>query len=148
VLIAGAHRLKACHRLGWSFIPAIFHDNDTAIDREMWEIDENLIRAELTPAEEADHLKRRKELWERRQAEIRVAQVAPPEFGYKKPPPAEKGFAADTADATGKSKATINRSIARADKIAPDVLRVIAGTDLDTGSSLDKIARLPVEQRT
>jgi hypothetical protein len=32
--------------------------------RELWEIDENLIRAGLTPAQEAKHLERRKELWE------------------------------------------------------------------------------------
>jgi ParB-like chromosome segregation protein Spo0J len=57
-----SRRLKACERLGWDFIPCIFLDEDTAIDREMWGIDENLSRAELTPAEEADHLKRRKEL--------------------------------------------------------------------------------------
>jgi hypothetical protein len=28
----------------------------TDIDRQLWEIDENLIRVELTPAEYADHL--------------------------------------------------------------------------------------------
>jgi hypothetical protein len=94
-----------CQRLGWSFIPAVFYDNDSAIDRELWEIDENLRRAELTPSEEASHLKRRKELWERR--EIQVGELRSPELGYKKPPPAEKGFAAETADATGKSKRTI-----------------------------------------
>jgi hypothetical protein len=42
----------------------IFHDADSAVDRELWESDETLRRAERTPAEEANHLKRRKELWE------------------------------------------------------------------------------------
>jgi hypothetical protein len=139
ILVAGQHRLKACERLEWDFIPAIFLDNDTAIDREMWEIDENLIRAELTPSEEAIHLKRRKELWEKKQ--LNLDNLA--RFEGR----GNKGFSAETADATGKSQRSVNRSIQRADKIAPDVLRVVAGTALDTGSSLDKIARLPVEQR-
>jgi hypothetical protein len=143
ILVAGHHRLKACERLEWDFIPAIFHDNDTAVDRELWEIDENLRRAELTPSEEASHLKRRKELWEKREQENGQSL---PIFGNAGR--GNKSFAADTADTLGKSKRAINLAIARADKIAPDVLRVVAGTSLDTGASLDKIARLPVVQRT
>ena len=37
---------------------------DAAIDAELWSIDENLMRAELSPAEEAAYLARRNELWE------------------------------------------------------------------------------------
>jgi len=63
---------------------------------------ENLIRAELTAAQRASAIKRRKALWEQRhgEAENQVAQVAPPEIGYKKPPKQERQFAADTAERT------------------------------------------------
>jgi hypothetical protein len=54
----------------------------------------------------------------------------------------------DTAHKTGLDERTVYRDASRGERIAPDVLRVVAGTALDTGSSLDKIARLPVEQRT
>lgn len=58
------------------------------------------------------------------------------------------GFASDTAAKTGQDKRTINRAVARGEKIAPDVLQSVKGTKLDTGTSLDKLAKLPVpEQR-
>jgi hypothetical protein len=41
-----------------------FLAGDAAIDAELWSIDENLMRAELPPAEEAAYLARRKQLWE------------------------------------------------------------------------------------
>ena len=39
------------------------------IDRQLWEIGENLLGAGFGPAELAQNLKRRKELWEQREAE-------------------------------------------------------------------------------
>ena len=39
---------------------------------------------------------------------------------------------------------TVRCNASRDNKISLDVLRVVAGTSLDTGASLDKIARLPV----
>ena len=65
VLVAGYHRLRAAQRLGWEEIPAIYlHLNDT--DRQLWEIDDNLQQANLTQTQEAEHLKRRGDLWEAR----------------------------------------------------------------------------------
>jgi hypothetical protein len=40
-----------------------FLAGDSAIDAELWRIDENLTRAELSPVEEAAYLARRNELW-------------------------------------------------------------------------------------
>jgi ParB-like chromosome segregation protein Spo0J len=53
VLIAGAHRLEAAKRLGWDTIACNVLNAD---DREakIWEIVENLHRAELTPLDRAD----------------------------------------------------------------------------------------------
>ncbi len=65
VLVAGYHRLRAAQRLGWEEIPAIYiYLND--IDRQLWEIDDNLQQAILTQTQEAEHLKRRGDLWEAR----------------------------------------------------------------------------------
>lgn len=71
-LTTGAHRLQAAKELGWESIPAILlHGSD--IDRELAEIDENLCRLELGPAERAFQESRRKELWLTKRA-IDVAQ--------------------------------------------------------------------------
>ena len=59
VLVAGARRLAACKSLGWSEIPAtVVELND--IDLELAEIDENLIREDLTALERGEQLLRRK----------------------------------------------------------------------------------------
>lgn len=47
--------------------------------------------------------------------------------GRKKGPQHHKGFAAATAEVTGESKAQINRNVARAEAIGPDILK-LSGT--------------------
>lgn len=149
-LVAGAHRLEAARRLGWDFIPAIFIETDE-IDRELAEIDENLCRAELTEAEEAAHLKRRQELWEarrRRETETGGTSCSTSLIdGRAAGPQHAKGFAAETAAITGESKQSINRKIARAEKIAPDVLEGVRGTELDKGVVLDTLKKLDHDEQ-
>jgi ParB-like nuclease family protein len=111
VLVAGATRLAAAKTLGWDKIACVYIDADEA-EAQIWEIDENLARNELTTEEKREHLWRRKQIWEAR--EIRVAHDAPVEIGYGKPPPKPKGFAAETSAATGLSKSQINRLLAPA----------------------------------
>ena len=60
-LVAGLHRLEACRSLGWSAVPAIVRDIGE-VEAELAEIDENLIRRELTILEQAEHLARRDDL--------------------------------------------------------------------------------------
>jgi hypothetical protein len=111
-LVVGRHRLEAARQLGWEEIDCFLYKGDD-IDAQLWEIDENLARAELTTDQKREHLRRRKQLWEQqRQAEIQVGHDVPPETGYRKPPPQTKGFAAATAAATGLSKRQINRLLA------------------------------------
>jgi len=62
LLAAGAHRLQAARELNWEWIPAVVMDGPE-VDRMLVEIDENLCRSELSPAERAQHEARRKELW-------------------------------------------------------------------------------------
>ena len=75
-----------------------------------------------------------------------MGQVVPPEIGYKKPPPQTRSFAAETAAITGQSKRDINRNVARAEAIGPDILK-LSGTSLDKGVELDALAKLPGQYR-
>jgi ParB family chromosome partitioning protein len=60
-LVYGYHRLEACKRLGWEEIPVVVLDGvRDRLEYELMEIDENLVRAELTALERMVSLKRRK----------------------------------------------------------------------------------------
>lgn len=61
VLLAGLHRVEAAKILGWESIDARLFEGD-AIAMEIVEIDENLIRNDLTVLEQGEHLARRQEL--------------------------------------------------------------------------------------
>jgi hypothetical protein len=64
ILVTGLHRLEACRKLDHTEIAAIVIDMDD-VSRELWEVDENLCRIELTTAQKSAHLKRRKELFDK-----------------------------------------------------------------------------------
>lgn len=60
-LIAGLHRLEAAKSIGWQSIQATeFEGDEVAV--ELAEIDENLMRNDLTVLERGEHLARRQEL--------------------------------------------------------------------------------------
>ena len=172
-LVAGLHRLRAAESLGWEDIDCFLVEMNEW-DRQLWEIDENLCRAELSPVQVAEHTAARKAAWEARRAATAVKQPALPlgpdenadpdgstgsdgndkgegsgSTGATSPPTSRfnKGFAADTAAKTGRSKASTNKALARAEKIAPDVRQAVAGTKLDTGASLDRLAKLTHEEQ-
>lgn len=140
-LIAGAHRVEAAVSLGWDYMDCIFRDEWSEIDRQLWEIDENLIRAELTPAQQADHMARRKALWEQRAA-AESGTSCPTLTGR-----GNVGFASDTAEKTGTDKRTVNRAVSRGESIAPDVMEMITGTALDKGVYLDLIKDLSHDEQ-
>lgn len=80
------------------------------------EIDENLCRAELTPAQRAAAIARRKQIWEALHPEggticstSRTNQV--------------QKFAADTAALSGQSKKDINRHLSRASALGCSLLK-------------------------
>ncbi|HET7269386.1 MAG TPA: hypothetical protein VFJ15_14910 [Oleiagrimonas sp.] len=92
------------------------------------EIDENLMRSELTATQQAEHLQRRKEIWEA--MENQVVQAASPdsEVGYKQPPKQIKRFAAETSAATGVNKSTVTRATRRAREVCQEARDLIRGT--------------------
>jgi ParB family transcriptional regulator, chromosome partitioning protein len=76
-LVAGLHRFEAAKKLNWKEIwCSVFDDMDTD-QAELAEIDENLIRVDLTPAEEAAHIGKRKELYERLHPETKRCSRTP-----------------------------------------------------------------------
>lgn len=145
-IVAGHHRVAACRALGWTEVDAIVIEDGGHLQAELIEIDENLCRSELSASQRTSHTKRRKQIWEALHPEIQVAQAAPPVIGYASPPPQTQGFASATAAATGQSKATTNRAIARAEALGDD-LEKVTGTSLDSGVEMDALAAMPPEQR-
>lgn len=55
VLVTGAHRLAAVRKLGWTKIDCFVSDCDE-VDAQLWEISENLHRAELTALERDEQI--------------------------------------------------------------------------------------------
>jgi len=146
-IVAGHHRVAAARALGWTEIDAIIVDAGEHLQAELIEIDENLCRAELTAAQRAQAIKRRKQIWEalhpssgtncpetRVSSRGRVGEGRPPEF------------ASETAAVSGESKRDVNRHLARAEAIGDDLERV-TGTSLDKGVELDALAKLPEPER-
>lgn len=140
-LIAGAHRLAAAIRLGWTEIRADVFSVD-GIDARMLEIDENLFRRELSPLDRSVFLAERKALYEAKYPETKRG-------GDRKSDQSDNlvslvpSFADATALKLGVDARTVFRAIARAEKIAPDVRKKIATTWIASkGAMLDALIRL------
>ena len=146
-LIAGRHRLEAAKQLKWPAILATVLENVKADTAELIEIDENLIRAELSPAERADHVGRRKALYEKLHPETKHGAAPGKAGGGKKAKGTKLGsFAKATAKATGQSATKIKRDATRA-KDLDKLLGRINGTSLDKGAEMDALRKLPEEEQ-
>lgn len=145
-VIAGMHRLTAFRQLGRDEIPAIVR-TDGDLEAELALIDENLIRADLSPAERAASIARRKVLYETLHPEATHGgdRRSSRQVGDLKSA-ASSRFTAATAVATGLGERTIQREAARGEALGDDLAKIV-GTVLDTGAELDALARLPAERR-
>jgi ParB/RepB/Spo0J family partition protein len=149
----GLHRVEAFRHLGFETIPAIVTDDDD-LRAELAEIDENLIRNELSPAERAIAISRRKVCYEAlhpeaahggdRKSSRQVGDLIEPD---RKPGEAER-FTKTTADATGKSERSVQRDAQRGEDIGADALAKVVNTSLDKGEELDALAKLEPAHRT
>ena len=101
-------------------------------------IDENLMRAELSPAERAGQTARRKAIY----LELH------PETGHGavgrggKSGQVVHSFSEATAESTGKDARTVRRDAERGEKVCDEALSLVKGTDLDTGAYLDKLKKV------
>lgn len=127
--------------LGRSVVECVVYDVDD-LHAELMEIDENLARAELSPAQEAAHILRRKEIWAKINAEESETICSTlPKTGR-----GNKQFAAEIAEVTGASKVDMNRKIRRARDLGQDIHRIV-GTSLDKGVEMDALLKLPKPER-
>lgn len=126
VLIAGGHRLEAVRRLGWETIPALVYTGLTEIEARLAEVDENLVRHELSPLDRATFLAQRKELYEQLHPETRGGVAG----GKARHGAANEiiSFAADTAKRVGLTERSIQLAVTIARGLDPAVRAAIAGT--------------------
>lgn len=133
-LIAGRHRVAAVKKLGHETIRAVVRTVASRDEAQLLEIDENLSRKELSPAEEAAQLKLRKELWDRMAEASGSKQTG---RGKQKPGMSVR----EIAKKTGKSKDAIARGLKRAKELT-STLADVAGTSLDKGAELDALVKV------
>jgi hypothetical protein len=144
LLLAGEHRVVAARQLGWSSIAAVVLDGLDADEALLIQLDENLIRADLSPAERALHLRERKRLYEKLHPGTKHGGDRKSSSRHQRR--LDPRFTRVVAPTRCRSERTIHREIARAERI-PDLFDV-PGTTLDAPDELDALAKLPEpEQR-
>jgi ParB family transcriptional regulator, chromosome partitioning protein len=143
VLVAGAHRLAAFRELKMERIPANVVDLNT-LEAELLEIDENLARNELSPAERTAAITRRKTVYEGLHPETKHGTIG---GGRGKAGEKADRFTKVTAEATGRSERAVQRDAARGETLGQETLAKIARTTLDKGVELDALANLSVDDR-
>jgi len=145
-VVAGRHRLEAVKALGLVDIDACIVTDDD-LHAELAMIDENLCRAELSPADRATATARRKEIYEALHPETKhggnlqgagVAKFATPE-GQR--------FTKATASVVGLSERAVQLAAERGEKVIPEVMAMIRGTHLDSGTYLDKLKKMPPNEQ-
>jgi ParB family chromosome partitioning protein len=143
---AGLHRHAAAKSLSWTKILCRVVQMDD-LSRQLWEIDENLCRAELNELERGEHLAARKKIYEQLYPETRnVNERGGPGRGNKTTAEsAPVSFTHDTASRTGLSERTIQQSIHRAEHIVPEVRDAVRDIPeiAEKGVELDALAKLP-----
>ena len=148
-LVAGYHRYLACKSLGWKEIPTVTIHVD-GLRVELAEIDENLIRNELSAIDRGESLVRRKEIYEALYPQTKNGalggwhnnkgnKLENPDSGFSSLP----SFVVDVVSKSGTKRTSIFESIQIANDIAPAVKDIIRDTDLaDRKTDLLSISRL------
>ena len=153
-LIAGLHRLEAAKLLGWEEIECNVCDIDS-IRAELAEIDENVIRRNLTNTEVSGLLARRKKLYETLHPET-IARNRPGHVNNHQSSsdnvslePKVKSFVEDTAEKLGVSTRTIERHLWLAEHLAPEAAKILKemGKQQPSRSEVMKLARLEPDRQ-
>ncbi len=173
-LVAGLHRLEACKELGWSEIEATIVSLE-GLKLELAEIDENLIRNDLTKLERGEQVNRRKAIYEglypetKREATLKQyragtnsdltmasatddKKTGDGDHSHRLADSAKRtklSFIDDTSAKTGQSPRTIRENVQIASSIDKDVKELIRDTPIARSKSeLLALARVePAIQR-
>ena len=143
LLVAGRHRLEAAKLLGWDKVPAVVVELDD-VDRLLAEIDENLIRDDLSDLEWSEHLAERKRLYLLKHPETAKGVAG----GKARHGAANEiiSFAEDSATKIGRTTRSVEQDVQIAESIPEDVRDAIRDTPIaESKTDLLEIARLPEE---
>ncbi len=174
-LIAGAHRIAAARKLGWTHIEAFLVDDLEEEEARLLEVDENLCRAELSPVDKAHFFATRKEIYQRLYPETRHGgdrksleyrdNINGPQWPLDPnsrdlPRNRPLSFAEDTAASTPWSPRTIKRYTRIGERLDPDLRKALSGTpvgrrlkdleriaDMDTDKQQDLLQRIQSAER-
>lgn len=154
-LVAGLHRLEAHRILERRFVPSIIREMTDA-EARLYEIDENLIRQDLTALERIENLAGRLEIWAERNPGELVRDESLPKPKRGRPPknflkhekidgyvPSRMGFVAETAAETSLSGQSIYRALATFAGLPAALRQRLSGSPLaDNDSLLRGLARI------
>lgn len=150
VLISGAHRVEAARDLAYEQIEAIVIDTGEH-EHRLIEIDENLMRAELTHLDRGRFLAERKRIYfelhptrrhggDRRSETFADARQAGDDD--------DSGWTAETAERTSLSPRTLQRAVAIGEGIPEPLARAIATTPLaNREGDLYRLSRMPEDEQ-
>jgi N6-adenosine-specific RNA methylase IME4 len=150
----GGHRLAAFRYLGLAKIPALIRNESEAL-AELAELDENLYRNDLTPAERAAYQARRKALYLELHPETKVGNAQAAGMNASLGRGGQLGhhvataptFDKAAAEATGQSERAVRRDVARGEALGSELLTKVARTALDKGEELDALVKLSPPRR-
>jgi ParB-like chromosome segregation protein Spo0J len=144
ILVAGRHRLAACLKLKMEAVNCIV-ENEESPAVEQWralaEIDENLIRRDLTAGQRAELVGKRKAAADaERETKHGGARGSSSQVEKR------DRSTVEIANKTGRSVGAVARDATRAKALGTDLRRVI-GTSLDKGAELDALSKLTPNER-
>ena len=145
-LIAGLHRLEAAKLLGWEEIPCNVCDLD-GLQKELAEIDENIVRRTLDYMEECTQLARRKVIYETLHPETKQGQR---NGQTSKTAPGAvletKSFSEDTAEKLGIHERTVRKKVKMGRDLTPETKKIVKENSIPVKKAL-KLSNLSPEQQ-
>lgn len=149
IIIAGLHRLEAVKQLGWTEVECMVSSLE-GLWMELAEIDENIIRSDLSSLEYGDVLLRRKEIYETLHPETRNGgdRRSGKNRSAKCTSETVRSFVEDTAEKLGVNPCTVRRQIQTAKNLSPEAKEIIRESDtkLSRKEAL-KLSRLEAGQQ-
>jgi ParB-like chromosome segregation protein Spo0J len=144
VLVAGLHRLEAYRKLGLQHIPAIIRDC-SQLEAELWEIEENLTRSELTADEKTEHTLRLAALIKKMEETLEG-----PDFPKEDKPTTgrgHKGTVQKVAERIGVDQSTVRNRMKRATAALDEPVELVRDTSDELARKADKFKALAADHK-